>query len=105
MNMNYIYDSYKEIIKFNSLINNRNNICIINLHSSTFNMIYDIFYRYRMFIQSFNVNFNKSLISESLLLKDFISFIKINLDMNKEIHNMNIQNYVFSYKYNKSVIY
>ena len=25
--------------------------------------------------------------------------------MNKEIHNMNIQSYVFWYKYNKSVIY
>ena len=39
MNMNYIYDNYPEIIKFNSLINNRNNICIINLHSSTFDKI------------------------------------------------------------------
>ena len=51
MNMNYIYDSYQEIIKFNSLINNWNNICIINLHSSTFNKIYDIFNRHRIFIQ------------------------------------------------------
>ena len=25
--------------------------------------------------------------------------------MNKEVHNMNIQNYLFWYKYNKSVIY
>ena len=49
--MNYIYDSYKEIIKFNSLINNRNNICIINLPSSTFDKIYDIFNRYKIFIQ------------------------------------------------------
>jgi len=51
MNMNYIYDNYQEIIKFNSLINNRNNICIINLHSSIFNKIYDIFNRHRIFIQ------------------------------------------------------
>ena len=49
--MNYIYDSYQEIIKFNSLINNGNNICIINLHSSTFDNTYDVFNRHRMFIQ------------------------------------------------------
>ena len=46
MNMNYIYDNYQEIIKFNSLISNWNNICIINLPNSTFNKIYDIFNKY-----------------------------------------------------------
>ena len=51
MNMKYMYDNYQEIIKFNSLISNRNNICIINLHSSIFDKTYDIFNRYRMFIQ------------------------------------------------------
>ena len=51
MNMNYIYDNYQEIIKFNSLISNWNNICIINLPNSIFDKTYDIFNRYRMFIQ------------------------------------------------------
>ena len=51
MNMNYMYDNYQEIIKFNSLINNGNNICIINLHSSIFDKTYDIFNRNGMFIQ------------------------------------------------------
>ena len=49
--MNYMYDNYQEIIKFNSLINNRNNIYIINLHSSIFDKTYDVFNRHIMFIQ------------------------------------------------------
>ena len=51
MNMNYMYDNNQEIITFNSIINNRNNICIINLHSSIFDKTYDVFNRHKMFIQ------------------------------------------------------
>ena len=47
----YMYDNYQEIIKFNSIISNLNNICIINLPSSTFDKIYNIFNRYKIFIQ------------------------------------------------------